>query len=445
MRKSVFSKFVTLFGCVAFTFSSLFLVSCEIGMGESVDLEAPTIKLTKMVSGGTDVEHTDFDASIFCRSSVTFYGTAHDNEELTGVHAEIKWLGENSYKFLSKATLDDEKWVLALKFPKEGACWLKIVAEDKSGNYGIRSSKVISLFVDNNAPSGSGWYIDRQVAGVQYNLQGLSTLKDIVSKDPNLISANFSDASGIEVVSISIYDEAGNKIVDNIAKDTDSSNYAPFFSLSHDIITENDTNSLKSGLHYLQVRYSAADTVTDPSPNTVEDAEFSLGWFIWWPESDNPKYSITGLESSGDQEYLHLNISDTVNITVFDDDFLSGSIECVLTESGNASPLVITETKPVTEGSRELSVPITAPDKPMTMKLNISATATSGEPLNREINVTVSDDSLPTLTRYRKLPELILKLPSREKLSTRPAAPILNLYGFRLQFQIQKLKTGLIQ
>lgn len=412
MRKSVFSKFVTLFGCVAFTFSSLFLVSCEIGMGESVDLEAPTIKLTKMVSGGTDVEHTDFDASIFCRSSVTFYGTAHDNEELTGVHAEIKWLGENSYKFLANATLDDEKWVLALKFPKEGACWLKIVAEDKTGNYGIRSSKVISLFVDNNAPSGNGWYIDRLVAGVQYNLQGLSTLKDIVSKDPNLtqpsnkdvaqnqnfkISANFSDASGIEVVSISIYDEAGNKIVDNIAKDTDSSNYAPFFSLSHDIITQNDTNSLKSGLHYLQVRYSAADTVTDPSPNTVEDAEFSLGWFIWWPESDNPKYSISGLESSGDQEYLRLNIGDSVNVTVFDDDVLTDTVKCVLKESGNVSPLTITETKSVKDGERELSVGITAPDKPMAMTLNITATASSGNPLNKTINVTVSDDSLPTL------------------------------------------------
>ncbi len=415
MKKSnsSFFKFalaaVAALAAVTIIFSSCDL---EIGMGESVDLEPPALRLTRMVSDGSDNSYTEFDTSIFCRRFVTFYGTAHDNEKLSNVHAEVKWLGEDSYHFLANANLDGDNWTLPVNFTQEGACWLKIVAEDKTGNYGIRSSKVISLFVDNNAPSGSGWYIDRLVGGVQYNLQSLETLKDIVSKDSDLtqpsnkdvaqnkeftISANFKDASGIADVSISIYDETGVKIVDSVPNETGTSSYAPVFKITHNDITHNDTNSFKTGLHYLQVRYSASDTVTNPGANSVENAEIPMGWFIWWPESDNPKYSITGLEKSNGTEYLHLNVGDTVNITVFDDDTLTGKVECELKETGNSSSEPVKATYNVREGDREANVPLTAPAKPMAMTLTLKATASSGTALNKTINVTVSDDSLPTL------------------------------------------------
>ena len=239
---------------------------------------------------------------------------------------------------LKDAVLNKNDWSVEIEFEKEGACSLKFVAEDRSGNFGSKSSKIITLFIDNNAPSSDSWYIDRLNNGIQYSLQSLAALKAIVAKDPELtqpsnidvaqnvefeICSAFSDQSGIQNVSISIFDENGNKVIDKI-NNSASSNYAPRFR-----ITQADLANYTSGIHYLQVRYNAEDTVTDPTSNKVLVAALDLGWFIWWPQSDNPKYSISGMKKHEDgSPYLTLNIGDSLSVTIFDDDELTGSFSC---------------------------------------------------------------------------------------------------------------------
>lgn len=394
------------------TVFTFFFTSCEIGMGESVDLEAPVISVKKMMSGG-ETPKTSFETSIYCRKEVSFYGTAEDNIKVTNVRAEMKWAGEESYSALENARLNGNEWEFDIAFPREGACYLKFTAEDHSGNYGIKSSKVITLFVDNSAPVGDAWYIDRLNNGIQYNLQSLESLKKIVKDDPNLkepsnkdvaqnvkfdICSAFSDISGVQNVTISIWDEDGKKIINEIHKSSKSSNYAPAFTVTHEML-KNAKASLNSGLHYLQVRYTAEDTVTEPAPNKIEDKEKNLGWFIWWPESDNPKYSISDLKYENDIPYLRLHIGDSLSVTLFDDDYLVERVSCELvnTNGSSLSP-EIKSVATVTNKESEKVLVLQAPTTPQTLMLKIYAEAISGDKINNiTIPVAVSDDSLPTL------------------------------------------------
>ena len=383
--------------------------ACELGMGASVDLEAPVITVKQMRSG-QDTVNSNFETSIYCHKDVVFLGTAEDNAKVTRVRVEIKWSDDADYKFLQNAVLKDKtNWEASLSLEKEGACSLKFVAEDHSNNYSVKSAKIVTLFVDNNAPVGDSWYIDRLNNGIQYNMQSLEALKSILQKDPELtqpanidvaqnvefdICSAFSDASGINAVTISIYDEQGNKVLGNI-RNSAGTNYAPRFKIKHEDLA-NAKPALATGLHYLQVRYSAEDTVTDPGANKVNDEALSLGWFVWWPESDNPKYSISDIKKdAGGNPYLALNIGDSLSVTIFDDDALRDSFSCELTDERDEADRKVTKTANANE--RENTLILTAPSTPHQITLKINATAKSGAPLDVTLPVTVSDETIPTL------------------------------------------------
>ncbi len=383
--------------------------ACELGMGASVDLEAPVITVKQMRSG-QDTVNSNFETSIYCHKDVVFSGTAEDNAKVTRVRVEIKWSDDADYKFLQNAVLKDKtNWEASLSLEKEGACSLKFVAEDHSNNYSVKSAKIVTLFVDNNAPVGDSWYIDRLNNGIQYNMQSLEALKSILQKDPELtqpanidvaqnvefdICSAFSDASGINAVTISIYDEQGNKVLGNI-RNSAGTNYAPRFKIKHEDLA-NAKPALATGLHYLQVRYSAEDTVTDPGANKVNDEALSLGWFVWWPESDNPKYSISDIKKdAGGNPYLALNIGDSLSVTIFDDDALRDSFSCELTDERDEADRKVTKTANANE--RENTLILTAPSTPHQITLKINATAKSGVPLDVTLPVTVSDETIPTL------------------------------------------------
>ncbi|MBO4532834.1 MAG: hypothetical protein J5726_03965 [Treponema sp.] len=377
-------------------------------MGASVDLDAPIISVKQMLSGQSRV-NSNFETSIYCHKDVTFVGSAEDNLKVTNVRVDIKWAEDADYKFLQNAKLDGNNWTATLSLEKEGACSLKFVAEDRSGNYTVKSAKIVTLFVDNNAPVGDSWYIDRLNNGIQYSLQSLDSLKNIVRLDPELtqpanidvaqnvefdVCSAFSDASGINKVTISIFDENGNKVLDNI-QNSAGTNYAPRFKITHDALV-NARPALANGLHYLQVRFSAEDTVTDPGANKVENTPLSLGWFIWWPESDNPKYSISDLQKdAGGNPFLALNIGDSLSITIFDDDALRDTFSCELTDERPEAQRKVTKTANANE--RENTLILTAPSTPHQITLKINATAKSGAPLDVTLPVTVSDETIPAL------------------------------------------------
>ena len=122
--KRLFSLF---FACV--TACVLLVTSCEaVGLGQEVDLEAPVLTVLKLKSGEQVLD--SFSGGVYCKKSVSFEGKATDNSNIDNVYAELKWSDENTFTRIKNAELSGNNWTLDIDFEKEGACYVKIVAED---------------------------------------------------------------------------------------------------------------------------------------------------------------------------------------------------------------------------------------------------------------------------------------------------------------------------
>lgn len=298
---------------------TMFMTSCQVGLGEIVDLEAPTIRIQKLNSKGQNLISNNGSA-FNCAKKVTILGVAEDNVKVDSVYAEIKWGEENSFSYYADAKITDSgSFVLDLNFNREGPVTVKVTAKDSVGNIGSKSSRVVSLYVDETAPVGVSWYIDRKVPGIQiqYNLnsqeilkeldENLSENKDAFQNESFSINSSFQDAMGIKNEMTSIVLKEGNdKLVE--VKSTASSSYAPMFNIE----SETAAKLPVSGKHFIDVYYNAEDI----HGNKITD--FYVGSFIWWPESDIPK--IVPLLDS--KENVKMNVKDTLSLSVFDDDSL---------------------------------------------------------------------------------------------------------------------------
>ncbi len=334
MRKVIFYVFP-----LAIYFA--FLISCQIGLGKEVDLEAPIITLTKMQSGSTEVDSSHFGGGVYCKKTVAFFGKATDNVKVESVNAEIKWNNDVDFQPLSSTTLSGDSFQFDFTFETTGIAYIKFVATDEAGNYNVKSSRVVTLLVDDEAPVGKSWYINRKLNGIQYALKPLEELKELDLDLPEnkdaaqnvafAIHSAFNDEMGIKPgsVSIKIKDESGNLVCE--VPNSTSNDYSPVFEITHDILVGGGSQ-YATGKHYLQVWYNAEDVVTLPESNKAQDIEVDGGWFIWWPESDLPKVSqrpsLDDVTNS-----IMLNVNEAVTVTITDDDALSEVYCSLLTEN----------------------------------------------------------------------------------------------------------------
>lgn len=318
-----------------------FLISCQIGLGKEVDLEAPIITLTKMQSGSTEVDSSHFGGGVYCKKTVSFFGTATDNVKVESVNAEIKWNNDVDFQLLSSTTLSGDSFQFDFTFETTGIAYIKFVATDEAGNYNVKSSRVVTLLVDDEAPVGKSWYINRKLNGIQYALKPLEELKELDLDLPEnkdaaqnvafSIHSAFNDEMGIKPgsVSIKIKDESGNLVCE--VPNSTSNDYSPVFEITRDIL-EGGGSQYATGKHYLQVWYNAEDVVTLPESNKAQDIEVDGGWFIWWPESDLPKISQKPAPNEVSNEIL-LNVKESLTVTLFDDDAISEIYSGLLTDS----------------------------------------------------------------------------------------------------------------
>lgn len=308
---------------------------------------------------------------------------------------------------------------------KQGVAYIKFVVTDKSKNFGIKSSKVVTLLVDEDAPVAEAWYIDRKLNGIRYSLKTLEELKAIdfdlqENKDAaqNVafsIHSSFKDVMGIKPGSISIQIKDENQKTICVVPNSITNDYAPKFEITEEMLVAADS-SLKSGIHYLQVWYNAEDVVTIPESNKAQDVQVEGGWFIWWPESDLPKITQKPAEDEVAKSIL-LNVSEAVTVTVFDDDAIKEAYCALLTESEYAlikdsyktDPAKLIEVVPDAEKSARTvkSVPSTtkrdevfsfvAPKSPQVMYLAYYVKDSGGkETINSHV-VNVTDATSPIL------------------------------------------------
>lgn len=408
-------------GSLIITFLILLCIgSCNYGLGSQIDLEAPVITVETMRSGDQEVNKSAFAGGIYCNKKVSFYGTAIDNEKVEEVYTEIKWSDESDFHYFMPAKFNGTEWSIDINFEREGTAYLKFVTRDRRKNYGINSTKVITLLVDDTAPVGEAWYIDRKLNGIQYNLKekeelekidlSLSENKDVAQNGNFAIKSSFNDTMGIKQgsIKIAILDENDNKIKE--IENNVTSSYAPVFEITHDELVAADSN-LNTGKHFLHIQYNAEDIVTVPTSNKAEGVIVEGGWFIWYPESDNPQISTTPTVDEND--IINLKVNNTVSITLFDDDEIA-EIYCALLKEdeyfeGWETNLSSIKAKIPEEdwekryfsttstGERDKVVNLVAPNEPQKMHLIAWIEEKNGKTEAIDKEVVVTDASTPIL------------------------------------------------
>ena len=111
--------------------------------------------------------------------------------------------------------------------------------------------------------------------------------------------------------------------------------FSSFQNYTHEtLVTANA--ALATGRHFLQIWYNAEDIVELPDSNKAQDVQVPGGWFVWEPESDNPKITQSPLPVENTNEVL-VNVKDTVYATLFDDDGLK-DVSCALLKKDEYDP-----------------------------------------------------------------------------------------------------------
>lgn len=216
-------------------------------------------------------------------------------------------------------------------------------------------------------------------------------------------------------ISIQIKNEK-NELICTIPNSS-TNDYSPIFKITHDtLVTANA--ALATGRHFLQIWYNAEDIVELPESNKAQDVQVAGGWFVWEPESDNPKITQSPLPAENTKEVL-VNVNDTVYATLFDDDGLK-EVSCALLTNSEYNPTTdnqILATKiqeifnrvPEAERServknytpssteRDVVLRFKAPNSPQGMYLVCYVTDVYGKTTTKVQLINVTDATAPTL------------------------------------------------
>ncbi len=286
--------------------------ACSTGLGDEVDVEAPV--LTIETPGRNQ----------YTPKNITFTGKCSDNKRVEKVElSEVTNInGVSTKKFLCNAVINyaENTWAAELNL-EEGEKTIYCAAIDKVNNTSLNSYQQITILVDETAPEGLAWYIDRgnSKQTVLQDKQFLENLDLNISSSvdyPQNVSftvhGSIYDAMSVETVRLSILDEDGNEILDSVEKTSESGLYSPEFYVTHEQLVAQKP-ALASGKHYLQLQYYSKD-------HKGNEAKRDIGWFIWYPESDIPNYDREILDK--DTQTVLAPVNSSVTLGLFDDDEL---------------------------------------------------------------------------------------------------------------------------
>lgn len=291
---------------------SLFLCTCTTGLGEEIDLEAPEITITSPKKNS------------FQKLTFTFEGTCYDNKGVTDIVISNNETG----KIYGYGTINGENWKCDVRIPKddEGEITFLCAANDSFGNSSTKSAKRIHLIVDETAPEGLAWYLNKN--GKQIPLEEKSTLenlnfrssknKDIPQNEEFTIAGKMYDAMSILEVGVILKDENEEtileKYVDNNTITEGQSLFNPSFTFKQsDLIEKNP--KYDTGKHYFHVYYYSKD-----NSNNEETRE--LDWMLWYPESDKPGIEI-GANDNNELNTIRVVVGNSISANFFDDDGLT--------------------------------------------------------------------------------------------------------------------------
>ena len=291
---------------------SLFLCTCTTGLGEEIDLEAPEITITSPKKNS------------FQKLTFTFEGTCYDNKGVTDIVISNNETG----KIYGYGTINGENWECNVSIPKddEGEITFLCAANDSFGNSSTKSAKRIHLIVDQTAPEGLAWYLNKN--GKQIPLEEKSTLenlnfrssknKDIPQNEEFTIAGKMYDAMSILEVGVILKDENGDEVLSKtVTKEAipdGLSLFNPSFTFKQSDLTAKN-QEYSTGRHYFHVYYFSRD-----NSNNEETRE--LDWMLWYPESDKPGIEI-GANDNDDLKTIRVVVGNSISANFFDDDGLT--------------------------------------------------------------------------------------------------------------------------
>lgn len=394
-------------------------VGCEIGLGQALDLEAPEVTVTSPAKFS------------YQKLNFKFTGTCKDNIGVTNVTISNKETG----KVYGYANISGNDWEynISLTEEEEGEITFLIQANDEAGNSSTKSTRSLNLLVDQNAPVAKSWYIERGVNINSYlktkeELEAtdlnLAVNKDVPQNQKFVIHGDFYDAMGIDTITIKLFDETISDTVPVIEKTVNAdpassqfigngkSIFTPAFEFTHDELVAANTN-LKSGKHYLRIKYYTKDNNTENNynENTVDTEKY----VFWYPESDSPGIQQTQIKDGK----LRASVGSTIPIDFFDDDALK-EVYAYLKNSITGTPeeyaeslrknssvrnavktLDANETKSeetsLNDSTRDYPIQIKCPEVPAKMFLVTFAKDINNEWNARVIPVEVTDENKPLL------------------------------------------------
>ena len=328
-------------------FLSLFLFSCEVGVGEAIDLDGPEVKILK--------PNANFS---YQPRSIVLEGTAADNKEVTSVEISWSYVDDQGERHASETPITAEKfpkgentdgkneveWKATTDpFPADAEIKFEVTAFDAMKNAGKNRTEYITVIVDTSAPDETGISITRNDTYV-VNLASKERLserienaskrssRDFLQNEVFTIKAQLSDNYSIKESNLSIYTDRGGvescvlraKKIDETA----TNKFAPSWT-----VTAEDLKDAPLDENGACVLYPVIWAV-DEAGNELElnealasdDADLDKG-FVWLPSSDKPKVLFPLYSTEEDC----INASKNMNIpfSAFDDDGIS-SIEYAL-------------------------------------------------------------------------------------------------------------------
>ncbi len=297
--KSKFFIFVLIAG-IFFTFGT-----CEapMGLGDSIDWEAPVLTIDPVPS------------PMYVRLGTSLSGTVTDNKSVSNVIMRDAVTGNT----LFDAAINGNRWKIDLSFSEEQngeKITAEIVAYDKAKNSGERSIVTVILMIDIKPPVISDVMITRTPTKIAF-LETYDSLKSLEVSDLNgELSTNVDkyqngwfyidgkvseEETRIDIVSLNIYDAREPDIsLVSLSRQEGSSEFSPRWLVKEEDIIEAGDDLFKAGnavfknykTNYYdnneRYYYRVAVTAVDKSENEIVFTE-DKGFFCMWKKGDEPE------------------------------------------------------------------------------------------------------------------------------------------------------------
>lgn len=384
------------FFCLAAIISFFLVSSCDIGLGQEVDLIAPVLT----------VESPSNNA--FVPRNFSIEGIATDNIGCEKIRFDYKYkINGTEYTGTKECGVDGDRFSCPFTFDKDVEVSFEITALDKNKNGSEYSSASKTYIIDSNDPKVGkvairrGSYIARLLPLEDFTTEytGKTALrnnpenKDYFQNKNFVLYSTLKDSYGIGGAKIELY-EGSEKIIEKTMPDNTENKFSPEFSFTESELVA-ARPSLATGVHYIKPVLVARDN----AGNIVSDEK---EYFAFESAYDVPHVKYNTMIGDADNGgKITVGAEGSVPITVFDDDGIASIKYKFVKDSDFTTVDDVSGYSSVTveSGLRDKSFDLTAPsiDGPYKLVMKIADTNSPATEYLKAIDLKVTNGDAATI------------------------------------------------